>query len=118
MPRKPAAADAPPAVDPTSSAIVLAYAGDGRSARNVPARHLSAADLARLAYRRALADTAADGIRPDPRHPDADMVAQLLAELTRFGIYSADPAAIAAAAAELAGDPAIDPAGDAGSSEG
>lgn len=100
MSKKAAAAPAVLTVDPTSAAIALAYTGAGRFAADAPARHLTEADLARLAYRRAAAVTFADGIRPDPLNPDPGIVAQLVAELTLRGLYSADPAAIAAAEAE------------------
>lgn len=70
-----------------SEAIALVFAGDDRSARNVPARDLTEADLARLAYRRAAAETLAGGSRPDPRRPDAALVEAIRTELLGTGLY-------------------------------
>jgi hypothetical protein len=72
-----------------SPSVVLRFVGD-RPFRGAPARDLYAEDLARLAYRRSLSISGADGIRPDPRSPDADVVAQITAELIGSGLYSSE----------------------------
>lgn len=86
----------PALADPASLRVVLHHRG---SARNVaaPARDLTAADLARLAYREAARDGLADGRRPDPRHPDQDLASAIAERLVASGAYSFDPPAPAAA---------------------
>lgn len=88
-------------VDPTSTTVVLTYVGDGRSARNIPARDLTEADIARLAYQRSLAAVAADVgqpiyredpdsplyERPDPRKPDPKIAETVLEELLATPLY-------------------------------
>jgi len=81
MPAKPAKKQPKAPTD-----VVLAYVGPGPFS-GVPARDLSAGDLARLAYRRALASSGADGIRPDPRDPDPALIKAITAELTGSGLY-------------------------------
>lgn len=68
---------------------VLLFIGPGRFA-GIPARDLTESDLARIAYRRALAETAADGKRPDPRNPDPAALAAITAELTSSGLFMED----------------------------
>lgn len=82
--------------DHGSDEIVLAYVGP-RIAAGVPARDLTAADLARLAYRAAANAGLADGIRPDPRDPDHERAAAIAERLTAKGIYSTDVEAVLAA---------------------
>lgn len=91
-------------IDPSSDAVVLTYVGDGRSARNTPARDLTQNDVARLAYQRSLAAVAADVgqpidredpdsplyERPDPRDPDPAVIAEILGELLGTGLYEGD----------------------------
>jgi hypothetical protein len=86
-----------PLADPASERVVLAFV-EG-SARNVdaPARALTAADIARLAYQEAARRGLADGIRPDPHTPDQAIAGELVEALLRSGLYvNADEAAPAA----------------------
>lgn len=69
-----------------AAGVVLRYAGRGPF-RGAPARDLTDADIARLAYRRSLTGTGAEGIRPDPANPDPDVVSTITAELTGSGLY-------------------------------
>lgn len=64
----------------------LRYVGPG-TFRGVPARDLTSEDLARLAYRRSMTVTGADGVRPDPSKPDARVLRKIVAELTGSGLY-------------------------------
>lgn len=110
------------AVDPLSARIILAHVDPaGRSARNAPARDLTEADVARLAYREALAEVAqdvgtlidpadADGPRyerPNPRQPDPGRVGAIVVDLLASGRFV--PIADAPAADAPAPPPA-DPA--------
>lgn len=95
-------------IDPASDAVVLAYVGEGGSARNVPARDLTHNDVAHLAFQRSLAgvfDVVGQPIdpekpdgprhqRPDPGQPDQTVAAAVIAELVATGLYSTEvPAA-------------------------
>lgn len=98
-------------IDHTSDEIVLKYTGDGnRIVRDVPARDLTGADVARLAYVRDLRPIA-NGVgqpvdrddpdspvheRPDPRNPKASTIREVLDELEASDIYEALPAPKAA----------------------
>lgn len=64
----------------------LRFTGPGRYA-GVPARDLTDHDIARIAYRRALTVSAADGQRPDPAKPDPALVKDITAELIGSGLY-------------------------------
>ncbi|HXU85589.1 MAG TPA: hypothetical protein VN773_07265 [Verrucomicrobiae bacterium] len=106
MPSKKVTAEAtgpePVAIAAHSSRVVLAYVGDGRSARNAPPHDLTENDLARLAYierLRPVANEIGQPIdredpdsplfsRPDPRDPDAAHVAEIVAELVASGHFS------------------------------
>lgn len=65
----------------------LQYVGRGVF-RGVPARDLTPADIARLAYLRSYSESAADGIRPDPRAPEPDLITKITAELIGSGLYT------------------------------
>lgn len=105
MPKSRKKAVAAGEIDPTSDDVVLAYVDeDDRSARNVPARDLTHADIARLAYQRSLSEVYEDvgkpidpdepdgprHQRPDPREPDQAAAAAIIEELVATGIYSTD----------------------------
>lgn len=97
MPKTKTADPVQPLADPTSDRVVLAFV-EG-SSRNVPApaRDLTAADIARLAYQEAARRGLADGIRPDPRNPDQELAAAIVERLIGTGLYTtADEAAPAA----------------------
>lgn len=76
-----------PVTPPANEAVVLRYAGRGPF-RGVPARDLTAADLARLAYHKRFAEIGTEGKRPDPVHPDPEVVNQITAELLGSGLYT------------------------------
>jgi len=114
-------------IDPTSSAIVLVHDGSERAAAGAPARDLSGNDIARLAYRRALAEVAEDIGRPvdrddeeagvitrlDPRQPDEAIVAAIVEELVASGRYAPpEPARKAKAADKPAEAPKDSPIPD------
>lgn len=75
-----------PLVDPASERLVLEHIGPARSG-SVPARDLTAADIARLAYEQAARDGLADGIRPDRRNPDQEIAAAIVAQLVDSGRF-------------------------------
>src|SRR5688500_4258141 len=93
-----------PTFDLRSDEVILAYVGDGRSARNAPARDLTHNDIARLAYREALNEVAnAVGLpidsedpdgpkyeRPDHKVVDQARVAAIYNELAESGFFSTD----------------------------
>lgn len=83
----PKARPAPRAFDPRSAAPTLAYRGPG-ALDGIPARDLSGADLARIAWVRRGAER--DG---SPIDVTADEVAAVLADLVASGLYAAEPAA-------------------------
>lgn len=68
--------------DPT--AVFLVYVGP-RAVSGAPARDLTRHDVARIAYRRALSLTTADGIRPP--QPDATSIRETAADLVGRGPY-------------------------------
>lgn len=68
---------------PKHDRILLRYVGP--AVTGAPARDLTWHDVERIAYRRALASTAADGIRP-PR-PTADQINATAASLAERGRY-------------------------------
>lgn len=74
---------------PADPGVVLRYADRGPYA-GVPARDLTAHDLARLAYLRRYSEIAAEGKRPDPQNPDPDLVEKIKAELTGSGLYTTE----------------------------
>lgn len=76
-----------PAKKKAKPAFVLRYVGR-EPFRGVPARSLSEADLARLAYQRAMTTTGPDGFRPDPRSPDPALIEKITAELIGSGLYT------------------------------
>jgi hypothetical protein len=89
---------ADPALDPTSPAIVLTYRGGVRP-RNVPARDLTAGDLARVAYHRSARQLRAerrnrfesDEERPAPSRPgpaDAEILEAIATELSSSGVFA------------------------------
>lgn len=63
--------------------VVLRFVGP--AVRGAPARDLTRRDIARIAYRRAFALTAADGIRPP--QPDASQIRSTAADLVARGRY-------------------------------
>lgn len=71
-----------PPLDP--SEIVLRYVGP--PVTGAPARDLTRGDVARIAYRRALALTAADGIRPPT--PSPSQISATVASLVARGRYA------------------------------
>ena len=91
----------PTAYDPTSTAPVLRYTGDGKAISGVPARDLNEHDVCRIAYERALAAVALEvgqpidrerpelGVitRPDPRRPEG--VQAVVDELLSRGVFEA-----------------------------
>lgn len=109
------------AIDVRSADIVLVHDGSDRGAAGAPARDLSANDIGRLAYRRALAAVSDQvgrpidpsdlelGVitRPDPRQPDEAIVAEILEELLASGRYApAAPIEPPSAPTESASTPA------------
>lgn len=117
-------------IDPTSAAVALVHDGSDRGAAGAPARDLTEADIARLAYRRARAasddqvgrlidpDDPDKGViaRPDPRTPDPAVVAEILDELQASGRYA--PAEKPAKKAAKVTDTPPDPAAPADSTGG
>lgn len=96
MPRRIRSAPLPEGLDHRSATIVLAYLGgpDGTpSVAHVPARDLSANDVARVIYARSIGPRREEGL--DGLQPADDGFDQLLAEvhaaLEATGLYSADP---------------------------
>lgn len=69
---------------PDPSEVVLEFVGP--AVTGVPARDLTRADVARIAYKRALAQTAADGIRP-PK-PSPSQISATMADLVKRGRYA------------------------------
>lgn len=95
-----------PTFDVHSAEVVLAYVDEdrGRSARNAPARDLTHNDIARLAYREALAEVQNDigqpidredpdgpkFERPDHKTVDQARAAEIYASLVESGYFSTD----------------------------
>lgn len=77
----------PPAKPSKKQSVALRYVGKAPF-RGAPARDLTPHDIARLAYRRAIATTGPDGVRPDPRNPDPELIQAITAELTGSGLYA------------------------------
>lgn len=102
MPKKPAqeqpAETTAALADPRSDRLVLAFVSSPAARRlsGVPARDLTAADIARLAYRSAARDGLADGERPDKRNPDQEAAAAIVARLLASGQYRDDVDAVLA----------------------
>jgi hypothetical protein len=69
---------------PDSLEVVLRFVGP--AVRGAPARDLTRADIARLAYRRAFASTAGDGIRP-PK-PSPEEIRRMTGDLVARGRYA------------------------------
>jgi hypothetical protein len=94
-----------PTIDLRSGEVILAYVDErGRSARNAPARDLTHNDIARLAYREALAEVANDVgqpidrtnpdgpkyERPDHKTVDQARAGAIYADLVDSGYFSPD----------------------------
>lgn len=94
---KPKSVEAPIA-DPASDRVVLTFTGSGGAVTGAPARDLTAADLARLAYREAARRSLADGARPDPRNPDQSLAAEIVGRLVGTHHYEVTAPAPAAGA--------------------
>lgn len=76
-------------IKPASDEVVLTYVGDGRAANGVPDRDLTHNDIARQAFLREYAETAADGKTPDPAKPKAKHVQAVIDDLVGSGLYAA-----------------------------
>lgn len=97
-PAKPSARKAPASIDPSAPGVVLEYVG-GRTPRLVPARDLEAVDVARVAYRRAVAHarkTRSLRVRPGeerpaarrPDHATVQQLEELVEELIASGAFT------------------------------
>jgi hypothetical protein len=102
------AAQSAQSIDPRSDAVVLRYLGSeaGEPALiGIPARDLTAGDVARLVYASALNAWAGDPetAGPDPTAPDQAACAALIDLLVSRGLYSTDVPAVSTPAPSTEG---------------